>query len=316
MIDKTINTIVGHKYSPFKGASGKAYLALVSVCFFWGTTWLASKQGVKYMPPLQLAGIRQSVAGIIYILFFIRQGSGFPKGKNWWPIIIMSFLNFMLSNGLSTWGVKYISAGLGAIIGAIVPLWIVVIGLFSKHEKVNTKTVVGLLLGFGGICVIFYEHLLDFLNPDFRFGIFLSLTASLTWAFGTIYTKQQAKNFNPYFGIGLQMLISGIVTYSIAESTGMSIPVSAIPWQAWTAIGYLILFGSLLAFIAYLYALQHLPTSQASIYAYINPVVAVILGALIFSEKLTSFIIIGGTVTLYGVYLVNNSYSKKKEVKI
>ena len=315
MIDRTINTIVGHKYSPFKGAGGKAYLALAAVCFFWGTTWLASKQGVKYVPPLQMAGIRQSTAGILYILFFLKQGISFPKGKDWWPIITMSFLNFMLSNGLSTWGVKYISAGLGAIIGAIVPLWIVVIGLFGKNEKGSTKAIIGLLLGFGGICVIFYEHLLDFLNPEFRFGIFLSLTASLTWAFGTIYTKHQAKNFNPYFGIGLQMLISGIVMYSISSSTGMSVPVAAIPWQGWTAIAYLVLFGSLLSFVAYLYALQHLPTSQASIYAYINPVVAVILGALIFNEKLTSFIIIGGGITLYGVYLVNNSYSKKKELK-
>ena len=68
MIDKTINTIVGHKYSPFKGAGGKAYLALSAVCFFWGTTWIASKQGVKYVPPLQMAGIRQSIGGIIYIL--------------------------------------------------------------------------------------------------------------------------------------------------------------------------------------------------------------------------------------------------------
>lgn len=314
MIDKTINTIVGHKYSPFKGAGGKAYLALSAVCFFWGTTWIASKQGVKYVPPLQMAGIRQSIGGIIYILFFLKQGTGLPKGKNWWPIIIMSFLNFMLSNGLSTWGVKYISAGLGAIIGAIVPLWIVVIGLFSKKEKAGIKSIIGLLLGFSGICVIFYEHLLDFLNPDFRFGILLSLTASLTWAFGTIYTKHQAKNFNPYFGIGLQMLISGIVMYSISASTGMYVPVATIAWQGWAAIAYLVLFGSLLSFVAYLYALQHLPTSQASIYAYINPVVAVLLGALIFSEKLTSFIIIGGAITLYGVYLVNNSYSKKKEV--
>lgn len=316
MIDKTINTIVGHKYSPFKGARGKAYFALAAVCFLWGTTWLASKQGVKYMPPLQLAGIRQLAGGIIYILFFLKQGTGFPKGKSWWPIIIMSFLNFMLSNGLSTWGVKYISAGLGAIIGAIVPLWIVIIGFFSKKERAGAKAAVGLLLGFSGICVIFYEHLVDFLNPDFRFGIFLSIVATWTWAFGTLYTKQQAKNFNPYFSIGLQMLISGIVMYSISHASGLSIPLSTIPWQSWAAIGYLVLFGSVISFIAYLYALQHLPTSQASIYAYINPVVAVILGALIFNEKLTSFIIIGGAITLYGVYLVNNSYSKKKEIKV
>ncbi|HET9055843.1 MAG TPA: EamA family transporter [Chitinophagaceae bacterium] len=312
MIDKTINTIVTHKFSPFKGTRGKAYLALAFICFFWGTTWLASKQGVIYVHPLQLAGIRQFVGGILYILFFLNQGFSFPKGKDWLPIITMSLLNFILSNGLSTWGVKYISAGLGSIIGAIIPLWIVLIGLFSKNEKIKTKAVIGLLLGFGGICVIFFEHLLDFLNADFRFGIFLSLTASLAWAWGSIYTKKQAKNFNPYFGVGLQMLMSGLVMYSISGFTGLSVPLSSIPWQGWAAIAYLILFGSILSFIAYIYALQHLPTSQASIYAYINPIVAVVLGAMLFDEKLTSFIVVGGAITLYGVYLVNNSYSKKE----
>ena len=86
------------------------------------------------------------------------------------------------------------------------------------------------------------------------------------------------------------------------------VPFTEVPWQSWAAIGYLVVFGSLIAFIAYLYALQHLPTEQASIYAYINPVVAVLMGALIFGEKLTIFISVGGAVTLLGVYLVNKAF--------
>ena len=116
---------------------------------------------------------------------------------------------FCMSNGLSTWGVKYISAGLGAIMGAIFPLWLVVIGLFSAKSKIPAKAIIGLLFGFGGVCIIFYEHLHDFFNADFRFGIILSLIATWTWAFGTLYTKKHAASFNPYFSLGLQMLISG-----------------------------------------------------------------------------------------------------------
>ncbi len=223
----------------------------------------------------------------------------------------------MLSNGLSTWGVKYISAGLGSIIGAIFPLWLVFIGLF-KSQKIPAKAILGIIIGFAGICVIFYEHLEDFLNPDFTFGIILSLIATWAWAFGTLYTKQQAASFNPYFSLGLQMMISGVVLYSVSGAVGISIPVKDIPWQSWAAISYLVIFGSVISFIAYLYALQRLPTEQASIYAYINPIVAVLFGALIFNEKLTLFIAIGGLITLLGVYLVNQVYrtSGKEEKKI
>ena len=294
-----------------KGTRVKAIFALGMVCFFWGTTWIASKEGVRYMPALQMAGIRQFIGGFLYVIFFLIKGAALPKGKEWIPIFIMSFLIFMMSNGLSTWGVQYITAGLGAIIGAIFPLWLVVIGLFSSASKIPIKAILGLILGFGGVCIIFYEHMPDFLNADFRFGIFLSLIATWTWAFATIYTKKNAAGFNSYFSLGLQMLISGVVLTAVTSITGNVIPIKAIPWQSWTAIAYLVVFGSIISFIAFIYALKNLPTAQASIYAYINPVVAVLLGWMLFGEKLTIFITIGGAVTLYGVWMVNGAYKVK-----
>ncbi len=308
-----------------KGTRSKAIFALAMVCFLWGTTWIASKEGVRHMPALQMAGIRQFLGGIGYVVFFLCKGVKLPKGKEWIPVIILSCLNFTLSNGLSTWGVQYISAGLGAIMGAIFPLWIVVIGLFSSREKFPALAMIGLLLGFGGVCIIFYEHLQDFLIADFRFGILLSLVATWTWAFGTIYTKKQAANFNPYFSLGLQMVISGTGLFILTQLTNSptvksAIPLADIPWQSWTAIAYLVIFGSLISFIAYLYALQNLPAGQTSIYAYINPIVAVVLGWLIFGEILTVFILAGTLVTLIGVYLVNRAFKsialeEKPEIK-
>ena len=291
-----------------KGTKAKALFALALVCVLWGTTWIASKEGVRHMPALQLAGIRQLIAGLIYVAFFLIKGASLPKGKEWIPVLVLSFLNFIMGNGLSTWGVKYISAGLGSIMGAIFPLWLVVIGLFASREKLPQKAIIGLLLGFSGVCIIFYEHLEDFFIPDFRFGIILSLIATWTWAFATLYTKQQAASFNPYFSLGLQMLISGTTLITFTSVTGNAVSISQIPWESWTAIAYLIIFGSLLAFIAYLYALQNLPTEQASIYAYINPIVAVLCGWLIFNERITIFITVGGLVTLLGVYLVNKAF--------
>jgi drug/metabolite transporter (DMT)-like permease len=293
-----------------KGTRAKAIFALIVVCVLWGTTWLASKQGVKYIPDaLQMAGIRQLLGGICYVSFFLYKRMQLPKGKEWIPIIVLSFLNFMISNGLSTLALQYnISAGLGAIIGAIFPLWLVVIGLFASKTKMPVMAIIGLILGFGGVCVIFYDHLNEFFDSKFRTGILFSVIATWTWAIATLYTKRQAVHFNPYFGLGLQMIISGIVLYSFSTITGRAVAITAIPWQSWAAISYLVIFGSLIAFVCYLYALQNLPTEQASIYAYVNPIVAVVLGSIVFDEKLTVYLAIGGLVTLLGVYLVNRAY--------
>jgi drug/metabolite transporter (DMT)-like permease len=288
----------------------KAMWALVWVSFAWGTTWLASKEAVTNVPALQIIAIRQLVGGALYIIYFIFKKHPWPKGKQWIVILVLSFLTFMLSNTLSTWGIKFIPSGLGAIMGAIFPLWLVIITMF-QGKRLPNQAMIGLLLGFGGVCIIFYEHLKEFLNPDFRFGILLSLTATISWAFGTLYTKQEAINFNPYFSLGFQMLISGIIVMSIAQATGNAIKFSEIPISTLWAVSYLVVIGSVVTFVAYIYSLQHLPTALASVYAYINPIVAVLLGAALVNEKLTIFIGIGGAITIAGVYLVNSSLKKK-----
>lgn len=290
---------------------GLPILALCWVSFFWGTTWIASKEGVKYMPAFQLAGIRQGIGGILYVAYFLFKKAPWPKGKQWNTIILLSVLNFIFSNGLSTWGVKYISGGLGAIIGAIFPIWIVLIMLF-KGEKINRLSILGMVVSFGGICYIFYDHLADFINPDFRFGIFISLFSTVTWAFGSLYTKKKVASFNPYFSLGLQMLISSAFILFITEVTNTGISMKAIPAESWWAIGYLVLVGSVLTFIAFIYALQKLPPEISSIYAYINPIVAVLIGTLVFGEPLTLFLIVGGIITLFGLYLVNYSMRNTK----
>jgi drug/metabolite transporter (DMT)-like permease len=288
----------------------KALICLGIVSILWGTTWVASKEGVMYMPPLQLAGIRQLIAGLLYLIYFAWKRTPWPKGREWYIIGVLCVLNILATNGLTTWGVRYISAGLGSIIAATFPLWMVIIGLFTSKERIPVSALRGFLLGFAGICIIFYDHLKDFLNPSFLFGISISVTAAWTWALGTLFTKKEARDFNPYYSLGFQMFFAGIILTAGSLVTGRAIPVSSIPWQAWASIAYLILFGSVFAFVAYLYALQHLSVERMSVYAYINPVVATLFGSLLFGEKLTLFIIVGGTVTLYGVYIINTALRK------
>ncbi|GAA4762209.1 MULTISPECIES: DMT family transporter [Flavobacterium] len=294
---------------------GLPILALIWVCFFWGTTWLASKEGVKHMPALQLAAIRQFIGAACYLAYFFFKKTPWPKGKQWRTILILSVLNFVLSNGLSTWGVKYISSGLGAVIGAIFPLWIVIISLFNG-EKLSRLSVIGLLVSFGGVCVVFSDYLADLIRPDFQFGIVLSVIATFTWATGSLYTKKKAKNFNPYFSLGLQMLISSILLFAYTGATGTSVSVLQIPSQAWWSIAYLVVFGSITTFVAFIYALQHLPTEVSSIYAYINPIIAVVLGAMIFDEPLTIPLAIGVVIVLVGIYLVNKGIKTTSKNKM
>lgn len=301
-----------HSLTSGHGPKTRAYLALATVCFFWGTTWIAAKIGVTRMPALQLAGIRQLAGGLLYLAYFMTKGRIFPTLKELRPILILSFLNFMLSNAFATWGVQYIPAGLASIIGATFPLWIVLIGLISTKNRISAKAVTGFAIGFVGICVIFFEHLHHFLETQFLLGIFLSLAATWSWAAGTIYTKKQAKNFNPYFSLGWQMVIAGIVLMISTKSTGFWMPLKDIPYQSWLSIAYLVIFSSVITFIAFLYALQHLTAEQTSVYAYINPIIAVLFGALIFGEKLTVFIAIGGAIIIYGTYLINSAYRKQE----
>lgn len=294
-------------------AIGLPIMALCWVSFFWGTTWLASKEGVRHMPALQLATIRQFLGGLIYVVYFILKKQPWPKGKQWRTILVLSILNFALSNGLSTWGVKYITSGLGAIISALFPIWIIIINFFNG-ERIARMALFGILISFAGICVIFVDYIADFLRPDFQFGIILMTASTITWAFGILETKKKAASFNPYFSLGLQMLISSIFLFGITEAADINIPLSEIPSESWWSIIYLVIVGSVLTFIAFIYSLQHLPTEISSIYVYINPIVAMILGSIIFSEVLTHAIAIGSAVTLTGLYMVNKSIRKPKKI--
>jgi drug/metabolite transporter (DMT)-like permease len=293
-------------------AIGLPILALCWVSFFWGTTWLASKEGVRYMPALQLVTIRQFLGGILYVVYFLIKKEPWPKGKEWRTIFVLAILNFMLSNGLSTWGVKYMSSGLGAIITALFPIFIIIINFFNGY-KIARMALLGILISFGGICILFIDYIADILKPEFQFGIILMTISTITWAFGILQTKKKAASFNPYFSLGLQMLISSIFLFGITEASGINIPFAEIPMPSWWAIAYLVIIGSVLTFIAFIYSLKNLPTEISSIYVYINPIVAMVLGSFIFGEILTKAVAIGAVVTLTGVYLVNKSIRKVKK---
>jgi len=297
-----------------KGKAG-GYLALGITSIVWGTTWVASKIGVAELPALQMAYIRQFLGGLCFVLFFmLYKKLPFPTRKQFLWLFIMSLLMFVMANGLSTWSLQYIPTGLSSLIGALYPLSVVIIEMvFFKSRNMTLLTFVGLLLGITGIGIVFYENAFQHHPDGFIFGIIMSVTAMLAWSVGTIIIARDKIKINPYYGTGWQMLISSFVLFIIAETTQPTVKLQNISATGWWAIIYLVIAGSLLAFVAFIYSMKKLPAAVSSLYAYINPLVAMVTAAIVLNEKLTMYILWGAIVTLVGVFLVNYSIKRSKE---
>ncbi|HSK13172.1 MAG TPA: EamA family transporter [Phnomibacter sp.] len=289
---------------------GLAYFALFLTSFVWGTTWVASKIGIQGIHPLFFSSIRQMIGGSCFLLFFLIIGKAvWPTRQQWGQMLVLAFFLFVTSNGLTTWGIKYIHSGLGAILGATFPLMVAIIEwAIGHHRKPGPLAMAGLLLGFAGVAIIFYEHLNDLMDPEFRFGILLSLTAAVTWAIGTVITARSTPTINRYYALGWQMFLAGAILFLISLASGLTMPVNEIPAHTWKALAYMVVLGSVITFGALLYSLQHLPTAVASLYAYFNPMVAVVAGHFILNEPWSLVLLMGALVTVAGVYLVNHAY--------
>lgn len=294
---------------------GKGYIALCITCILWGTTWVVSKIGVNEIPPLQMAYIRQFIAGICFIGFFmLYKKFPLPSLKQFQWLLVMGILMFVFANGLSTWSLKYIPTGLSALIGALYPLSVVIIEkVFFKSKQLTVLTFLGLFLGLTGVGIVFYEHAFSHYNHFFLIGLALSVLAMLSWSLGTVFLSRNKAAIDPYYGTGWQMLISAAILFVFAETTQPTVPIAAISVKVWMVILYLVIFGSLISFAAFIYSMKKLPAAIASLYAYINPLVAMVLASFVLQEKLTINILWGAIVTLVGVYLVNYSVKRENE---
>ena len=292
---------------------GKAYIALAIVSFFWGTTYIAAKIGAKHMPGLFVAGVRQFVSGLLLVGFYLLKGHRIPDWKTLRKVSVQGILLLCIANGLLTWSLQYITSGLAAIITGLVPLFIALFSiLVISCVKFTKWMIVGLVVGFAGILTIFYEYLHQLVDPVFAFGVLLAFVATLSWSFGTVYASKYKVSLELLFAVGLQMLIAGAILLPVCFFTGQYINPVKIDASTWLSISYLVVFGSLLAYSAFAFAVSKLPATQVSVYAYINPIVAIGLGALLLQEKMTLNVITGTLITLAGVYLVNREFKKQQ----
>lgn len=295
------------------GNNTRAYIALFNVCFFWGTTYLALRIGVQHFPAFLFSGIRQFGAGVL--LFTGMALFGKLEKLTWKDFARQALPGIFLitiSNSTIGWAEKYIPSGLAALIVCIMPLYIVIINLIVGKEKnlLNSRVASGFVLGCLGIVLIFRDNLADLSNPDYFWGIIASFIACMFWAIGSVYIKNTKVNTSPFSNAAMQFTIGGLgcflVSFFVDDYSELAYADANSVW----ALVYLTLIGSLLAYGSYIYAIKHLPMLVVSTYAYVNPVIAILLGVLILDEKITGMTVAALCVTLLGVFLINTGVAK------
>ncbi len=287
----------------------KALIALGLVCFFWGTTYLAMRTGVQHIPGLMLAAIRQLVCGALVVGWFLVKKHPLPDLATLLRLALVGTLMLGAGNGLMSWGEETVSGGLASVLAALSPLCMALFSIMMlKGARINATIVTGLLLGFAGIVGVFYPLLRNPVEPGFGFGILLIVLAVLGWSLASIYIARRPFQMNVFYASGWEMLLGGAALALASWVSGEEVPLAAVDSVAWLSIAYLVVFGSLVGFSAYQYALKHLPPTQVSIYGYINPLVALFLGWVLLREPLTWPIILGVVITLTGVYMVQRAF--------
>ncbi len=293
-----------------------AYLALAAVCLIWGTTYLALRIAVLHFPPFLFTALRQTIAGLLFLGALFQWGQAkIPSRDHIFRQAIAGFFMLTIGNGFVAWGEMYIPSGVAAIICSLMPVVVILMNIaISRDERPNLPIAFGVALGLIGIIMIFGEHISDFSRLEYSVGIAIIFVAVLGWAGGSLWTKKKNTDTNPFVNAGLQMLFGGLWCFPLSF---LFDDLSQVTWSAeagWSLL-YLILFGSIVAYASYSYALRKLPMTIVSLYAYVNPLVAVVLGWLVLDERLNLRIIAAFLVTVAGIYIVNRGYQLRKEWK-
>ncbi|WP_125722760.1 DMT family transporter [Flavobacterium ustbae] len=291
----------------------KLILALMAVGIIWGTTFLGIRVAVETIPPWFVTSIRQGLAGIIMMVILL-----FKKELKWigWENLkhqlVASVCMLVIANGFTTIAEQTLPSGLASVISALAPILIFLGSILFGLQKMSLKGFIGVVIGFSGVVLIFKDGLGSFLDADYRTGMIFMGFAILAWASGTIYTKiHGSKSNNIILNLFYQFTIASCIQLVLASIFSPNPDVSS--WSL-TSIGaalYLSIFGSVIAFFSYNYALKRVTPVQVSILAYINTIIAVFLGWLLLNERITVEFIIATILIILGVFIIN--YKKKEK---
>jgi drug/metabolite transporter (DMT)-like permease len=291
----------------------KAWLALIFICIVWGTTYLAIRIGVMHYPAFLFAGIRQLSAGIILMLaaYSVNRKLDWNR-EHILRNALIGGLMITMGNGLVTWGERYIPSGVAALICSMMPIFAVLFNLAqSKRDHFNATILAGMLLGTVGVGLIFKDSIKDFTNTVYIAGMMATLVATSSWALGSLISKRNTKQTNPMFNSGMQLFWGGVFLFVFSPFIDDYHNIDYANSNALLALGYLIIFGSVLAYAAYNFALGSLPVGVVTLYAYVNPLVAVVMGYLLLKEPLNIYTALAFVTIAIGVYLVNIGYRRQ-----
>jgi drug/metabolite transporter (DMT)-like permease len=291
------------------GLRGRALIAYLIVCVFWGSTYLAIKIGVGELPPFLFAGLRFVLAGVILIGGSLALGDRLPRrASDWRTQAIVGILLLAGGNAFVVWAEQYTSSGVASIFVVTVALWMAFFDAIipGGSGDLNWRVITGLVIGFLGTALLIGATPAEILHADLRGPLALTC-ASASWSLGSVYGKRHPTETSPYVGAGIQMLAGGstiaIVGSVLGEWSHFHLTARGVE-----AVAYLVVFGSLLGYTAYTYALRHASPTVVGTYAYVNPVIAVVLGWLLLDEPIGPRTIVAMALTLGAVMWIQVSH--------
>jgi drug/metabolite transporter (DMT)-like permease len=297
---------IGVGPQPHGGATrldARLILAVAAVWLLWGSTFAAMRFAVATIPPFVMASSRFLLAGAILYAICIVRGKAKPSRDDLVRAAITGVTLLLIGNGTTAWTVQYLPTGINSLLLSLSPVWMALVAFAWGGERPTRLAIVGMLLGFAGLALLLQP------KATSAFPLFpavVALLSSVSWAFGSIYQRRAPRSRSLVLSTALQMLFGGMFLAVAAAVSGQWHAVTVHPVTAASLSGfaYLVVFGSLIAYSAYLYTMQSASTALASTYAYVNPIVAVVLGMLLFHERFSPLEALASAIILAGVALM------------
>jgi len=278
-------------------------VSIAAVWLLWGSTFAGMRYAVATIPPFVMASGRFFIAGLILYAICALRGKARPSRDDLVRAAVTGFTLLLLGNGTTAWTVQYLPTGLNSLLLSLSPVWMAIIAFGWGGERPTRLAIVGMLLGFAGLALLLQPKATSALP---LWPAVIAVIASVAWSFGSIYQRRAPKSSSLVLSTALQMLFGGAFLAVAAAVSGQwsTFDIHAVAVSSLGGFVYLLVFGSLIAYSAYLYTMQTASTALASTYAYVNPIVAVILGMLLFHERFTPLEALASAIILAGVSLM------------
>ncbi len=286
--------------------TGGLIAAFAAVYLVWGSTYLAIRFAIATIPPFTMAGVRFLIAGTILYVWCRASDTPAPKAVQWRTAVVIGALMLLVGNGGVVWAEQFVPSGLTALLVATVPLWVVLLVWVTQRGRPSALMTAGLMVGFAGVVLLVGPERIvggDRVHPV---GALAVVLATLGWAAGSLYSREAPQPESRQLSTAMSMLTGGglLLTTGVLLGELQRLDLSQVSARSWIAFWYLVFFGSLIAFSSYLWLMRATTPARASTYAYVNPVVAVMLGWLLANEPLNLRVAIAAAVIVSAVGLV------------